>query len=138
MQQSKTLAENAPPHLYNSLVAQNFELYNMYEDADELRRYRPEPSKEQQIAQQMALEEQKLKNQKLSEEILEIKMRANSTAMNTQTNARKAEADNAYKYAKAGEANASTQSKEVNTALEPVKVQTEIEKSRQGDTRANG
>jgi len=136
MQQSKTLAEKAPPHIYNGLVAKNFELYDMYEYADELRNYRPEPSKEQQMAQQLELEKSRLEVAKLNEEILEIKMRANSTAMNSQTNARKGEADNAYKYAKAGEANASAQSKEVTTALEPVKLQTEIEKQKAGDIRA--
>ena len=137
MQQSKTLAENAPPHIYNGLVAKNFELYDMYEYADELRNYRPEPSPQQQKAQQLSLAKAELEVAKLNEEILEIKMRANSTALNAQTNAMKGNAENNYKNAKAREADASTQGKEVNTALEPVKVQTEIEKSRQGDTRAN-
>lgn len=138
MQQSKTLAENAPPHLYNSLVAQNFELYDMYEDAEELRNYRPEPSEEQKAMQQLAIAEKQLQIEKLKAEIEESKANARAKMADSMTKGMVGESQKTLNHSKAGEADANSNQKGMDTALKPVQVQNEIEKSQEGDTRANG
>ena len=119
MQQSKALGESVPKHLINNLVAKMYELFDMHEDANELRNYKPEPSQQQQMAQQLQMQEQQLKNSKLQAEILKIQSDAGSAQAKMQLDAIKTQADAGYKSAQTQEKLAKTESHQVDSALRP-------------------
>jgi hypothetical protein len=130
LQQSKTLGENMPPEMLNKLVAEMYELFDMYEDAEALREFKPEPSPQQQMMSQMQMQEQVLKNQKLMAEISAIGTKEQVDTMNAQSKALDAQMGALYKTAQSNEKDAKAQAHKVETALKPVQQMTEIEKAK--------
>ncbi|NOQ31167.1 MAG: hypothetical protein GQ570_08605 [Helicobacteraceae bacterium] len=129
MQQAKVLGDESPPDTINALVAEMFELFDMYEKAEGIRSYeKPPPSQEQQMMMQLELQEKQLSVQKIQAEIVEIQSRANSNAVKDMTNQMDAQANMGYKGSQTAEKYAKTQGTKVDTALKPVETLQSIEK----------
>lgn len=119
MQQAKALGESMPPKIINGIVADMLELFNKYSESVELREYEPKPSPEQQKMQQLEMQKTELEVAKLQAEIQEIARSGQADSMKTQAEAQ-------YKSSKSEEARASTQGKQVDTALKPAQVESEL------------
>lgn len=119
MQQSKALGESVPAPLINNLVAKMFDLFDMNEDANQLRNYKPEPSQEQQMMQQLQIQEQQLKVAKLQAEVQKIQVDAGAKQAETQFKGMEAQSNVGYKAAQSQEKMAKTQAHRIDSALKP-------------------
>jgi len=113
MQQAKTLGERTPPDTIAALTAEMFELFDMYEKAEEIRNYKPEPNPMALKMQEIEMENKVLENQKLKAEIAKINSEVQLNGANTYSTIEYKQAQTVEKYAKA-------QSHKVSTALAPV------------------
>lgn len=127
LQQSKALGEMMPQEQMRGLVAEMFELFDMFEEADKVRTYIPQPSEEQMVLQQIGLENAMLENSKLQHEIEEIKSR---TTLNG-SSARKSILDGMsgfeYKKAQSAEKMAKAQTHQTTNALMPAETLASIQ-----------
>jgi len=128
MQQSKTLGEQTPPDTISALTAEMFELFDMYEKAEEIRNYKPEPNPIAIQMQQLELENKQLENEKLRAEIQQMQTQSTLNQADAQATVQYKTAQTEEKYAKA-------QSHQVETALKPVEVMT---KARQTNKKQGG
>jgi hypothetical protein len=120
MQQSKTLGEQAPPDTISALTAEMFELFDMYEKAEEIRNFKPQPNPMAIKMQELEIQNKELENMKLQVEI------ENLRSMST-LNTVDANATVVYKQAQANAKNADAQKTQVETALLPVDTMTKAE-----------
>lgn len=115
MQQSKTLGEQAPQDTISALTAEMFELFDMYEKAEEIRNYKPEPNP-------MAIKMQELEIQKLELENVKLQVEIENLRSGSQLNIADAQATVVYKQAQADNKDAETQKTLVETALIPAEM----------------
>lgn len=92
MQQAKALGQSMPAELINELVAEMFELFDMYDKAEALRTYRPEPTEQDMAIQQLELQAMQLANGKVQAEINELNAKAQSYGYKAQVDATNAQA----------------------------------------------
>lgn len=128
MQQSKVLGESIPTELLNELVAEMFELFDMYDKAEALRTYAPEPSEQDILVNQLSIQKLQLENQEIEARIEESKARAYNYQANAQKGLIDSQAGAMYKDAQTQEKVAKAEGHKVNTALEPAKLIAEMEK----------
>lgn len=133
MQQAKSLGQSMPAELINELVAEMFELFDMYDKAESLRTYRPEPSEQDIAMQQLELQALQLANDKTQAEINELNAKAQSYGYKAQVDAVNAEAGAMYKEAQANEKYKKAQTHEVNNAIAPAKFIADTQKSNKGN-----
>ncbi len=126
MQQSKILGNSVPPKIYNKLVAEMFELFDMYNEATELSEYEPKPTPEQQQAQQMELQKAQLEIQKLQVEIQASVAKMELDKAEAMKAMSEAGAGNKYKEAQVKEKEAKAIQTKVETALSPARFLAEI------------
>ena len=126
MQQSKTLGNSVPPSIYNKLVAEMFELFDMYNEATELSEYEPKPTPEQQQAQQMEMQKAQLEIQKLQVEIQASLSKIELDKAETMKALSEAEAGNKYKEAQVKEKEAKATQTKMETALSPARFLAEV------------
>lgn len=131
LQQSKQLGESVPKDTFNSLVAEMFELFDMYDKAEELRNYKPQPSPEQQRMQQLKIQEAELKVQEIQISIQERLAKIEIDKMKAQTDLLDAQATNAYKQAQTDEKYAKADSHRVATAMKPAETISNIQQQQQ-------
>ena len=121
MQQAKALGQSMPAELINELVAEMFELFDMYDKAEALRTYRPEPSQQDIAIQQLELQALQLANDKTQAEINELNAKAQSYGFKAQTEAVTVQANAEYKQAQSNEKNKKAQTHDINNAMAPAK-----------------
>lgn len=121
MQQAKALGQSMPAELINELVAEMFELFDMYDKAEALRTYRPEPTEQDMVMQQLELESMQLANGKIQAEINELNAKAQSYGFKAQTEAVTVQANAEYKQAQSNEKNKKAQTHDINNAMAPAK-----------------
>lgn len=121
MQQAKALGQSMPAELINELVAEMFELFDMYDKAEALRTYRPEPTEQEIAMQQLELESMQLANGKIQAEINELNAKAKSYGFKAQTEAVTVQANAEYKQAQSNEKNKKAQTHDINNAMAPAK-----------------
>jgi len=122
MQQSKVLGESLPPEQISNLVAEMYELYDMYEEARALREYKPEPSQEQLQMQQMELQAKQLELQKMQLENAKLQAEIGQITTQGQLNQADAQATVMYKQAQTAEKYAKAEKQSIDTALKPAEV----------------
>lgn len=127
LQQSKQLGQSVPPDTFNELVAEMFELFNMYDKAEELRKYKPEPNPMQQKAQMLELQKLELANQKTQVEIQASMSDIENNRVLAQNKTIDSQAGAMYKQAQTGEKVAKAESHQVDTALKPAQVIAEMQ-----------
>jgi len=120
LQQSKVLGELAPKDSYSTLVAEMYELFDMYDEANKLRDYKAEPTEQQQqmmqmemVLKQIEIEEAKLRLQEIQSKIMLNQANAQSTMITSQAGAD-------YKQAQSYEKVTKAKGHEVDTTLKPV------------------
>jgi hypothetical protein len=123
MQQSKSLGEKTPPDTISALTAEMFELFDMYEKAEEIRNYKPEPNPMAIKMQELEVQKSELENMKLQVEIENLKSQASLNNVDAQATV-------VYKQAQANEKEAKTQAIKVDTALRPVEVMNANQKNK--------
>ena len=133
MQQAKALGQSMPAELINELVAEMFELFDMYDKAEALRTYRPEPSEQDLMMQQIQIEAAQLANAKTQAEINELNAKAQSYGFKAQVDATNAQAGVMYKEAQATEKIAKAQGHDVNNAIAPAKFIAETQNKNKGN-----
>lgn len=121
MQQAKALGQSMPAELINELVAEMFELFDMYDKAEALRTYRPEPTEQDMAIQKLELEALQLANGKIQAEINELNAKAQSYGFKAQTEAVTVQANAEYKQAQSNEKNKKAQTHDINNAMAPAK-----------------
>ena len=130
MQQSKALGETIPAEMINSLVAKMYDLFDMHEEANTLRNYKPQPSPEQQQMQQMEMMRAQLELAKIQKEIAKIEsetVKNNATAQSSMIDSM---AGAQYKNAQGAEKMARTESHKVDSALKPGEVAMKMQAER--------
>lgn len=119
LQQSQALGEMAPKDSYSTLVGEMYELFDMYEEAQKLRDYKPEPSEMEMQQHQMAMQMQQLQMQKLQVEIQNLQSEGQLNIAKAQL----AQADGIstmqYKEAQTAEKYAKVDSHKMDNALKP-------------------
>lgn len=119
LQQSQALGEMAPKDSYSTLVAEMYELFDMYDEAQKLRDYKPEPTKMEVEQHQMAMLTQQLQVQKLQVEIENLRTEGRLNVAKAQL----AQADGIstmqYKEAQTAEKYAKVDSHKMDNALKP-------------------
>jgi len=119
LQQSQALGEMAPKDSYSTLVGEMYELFDMYEEAQKLRDYKPEPSEIEIQQHQMAMQMQQLQMQKLQVEIQNLQSEGQLNIAKAQL----AQADGVstmqYKEAQTVEKYAKANSHKMDDALKP-------------------
>lgn len=120
LQQSKVLGELAPRDSYSTLVAEMYELFDMYDEANKLRDYKAEPSPQQNqmmemdlYMKQLEIEEKKLALQEIQSKIMLNQANAQSTVQDSQAGVE-------YKQAQSFEKITKAKGHEVDTTLKPV------------------
>lgn len=126
MQQSKVLGENMPPEQIREIVAEMYELFDMYEKAEAIRQYKPQPDPNQIMMQQLALQEAQLKVVKLNAEIAELNSRSQLNASNSQKSMLDSVSGAKYKDAQTQEKLSKAKSHDVANALEPSRAIAEV------------
>ena len=126
MQQAKTLESSAPEGLINEIVAEMYDNFDMHEKATKLRLYKREPSPEEQMMQQLQMQKAQLEVEELKEKVRLMEQETQAKLVNAQARMIEAQASSEEKYAKADHASAKAQGERVKTALDPVKVESEI------------
>lgn len=121
MQQAKALGQSMPAELINELVAEMFELFDMYDKAEALRTYKPEPTEQEIAMQQLKLQALQLANGKTQAEINELNAKAQSYGFKAQTEAVTVQANAEYKQAQSNEKNKKAQTHDINNAMAPAK-----------------
>ena len=121
MQQSKALGQSMPTELINELVAEMFELFDMYDKAEALRTYRPEPSEQEQMAQQMELMRLQLVNKELEAKIAESYARAESYRASAGKATIDGQSGAMYKQAQAHEKYKKAEKLDMDNAIAPAK-----------------
>lgn len=121
MQQAKALGQSMPAELINELVAEMFELFDMYDKAEALRTYRPEPSEQDLMMQELEMQKLQLENAKLQAEANELNAKAQSYGFKAQTEAVTVQANAEYKQAQSNEKNKKAQTHDINNAMAPAK-----------------
>lgn len=133
MQQAKALGQSMPAELINELVAEMFELFDMYDKAEALRTYKPEPSEQDLVMQQIQIEAAQLANAKTQAEINELNAKAQSYGFKAQVDATNAQAGAMYKQAQSTEKMAKAQGHDVNNAIAPAKFIAETQNKNKGN-----
>ena len=124
MQQSKSLGEKTPPDTISALTAEMFELFDMYEKAEEIRNFKPQPNPMAIKMQQLEIQNKELENMKLQVEIENLRSQSTLNTVDAQATV-------VYKQAQADEKKAKTQAIQVDTALRPVEVMNANKKSKE-------
>ena len=132
MQQAKSLGQSMPAELINELVAEMFELFDMYDKAEALRTYRPEPSPAEIAMQELEIQALQLANNKTQAEIQELQAKAGAYNASAQRNMMDGAAGMKYKDAQSYEKYKKAETHEINNALAPAKFITDAQKSIQG------
>lgn len=130
MQQTNALKESVPKELINSLVAKMYDLFEMHEQANELRNFVPQPSPVQQQLQELEVAKVQLEVAKLQEEIGKIRSETQKNMSGIETSRMDAEANYNYKGSQSQEKNAKTESHRVDSALRPSQMLMEFNKQR--------
>jgi hypothetical protein len=119
LQQSQALGEMAPKESYSTLVGEMYELFDMYEEAQKLRDYKPEPDPMAVEQHKMQMAMMQLDLQKKQVEIQNLQAQGQLDI----ANARLAEADAMstmkYKEAQTAEKYAKADSHKMDNALKP-------------------
>ena len=137
MQQANVLEGELPPGSMKEMVAEMFDLFDMHEKATAMRLYVKEPSKEEQMAQQMAVQKMQLENAKLQKEIEVMSRDVDARSMNAQARMMEAQANYGYKGAQTEEKYAKAQAHKVDSAMKPVQVENEIMKTNSDAMKVN-
>ena len=132
MQQAKSLGQSMPAELINELVAEMFELFDMYDKAEALRTYRPEPSPAEIAMQELEIQALQLANNKTQAEIQELQAKAGAYNASAQRNMMDGAAGMKYKDAQSYEKYKKAETHEINNALAPAKFITDAQKNIQG------
>ena len=111
------------------MVAEMYDLFDMHEDATKMRLYKPEPSEEEKLAQQLQLQNAQLENTKLEAEIQVMAKDVEARYMNAQARMMEAQANYGYKGAQTEEKYAKAQAHKIDSAMKPVQVENEIMKT---------
>ena len=127
MQQAKSLGDNVPPELIRELVAEMFELFDMYDKAEQLRMYKPQPSPQEQAASQMQLQKLQLENGKLQAEIQEIQSQIQLNGSMAQKGILDSMSGAKYKDAQTTEKLSKAEAHSVDSALKPAQALAQIE-----------
>ena len=135
MQQSKVLEQELPPGTLKEMVAEMYDLFDMHEQASELRAYNPEPSEEEKMAQQLQLQNAQLENQKLQMEIGVMQKDVEARYMNAQARVAEANANVEYKGAQSHEKMTKAQGHQIDSAMKPVEVENELMKTQQSNNK---
>ena len=122
MQQSKTLGERTPQDVIPALVAEMFELFDMYEKAEEIRNFKPQPDQNAMQMQQLQMQFQQLTNQKLQAEIQIMNSKAGLDQTDSQVKQIEIQSNVAYKDAQTKEKMAKAQAHMVDTAMKPLEM----------------
>ena len=126
-----------PPGHINALVAQMYDLFDMKDKANELRNYKPEPSEQEKIAQQMQIQKAQLELQKLQSEIQKIQSETMANSVGAQAKASDAQANAGYKASQSAEKNSKTESNQVDSALKPGEAMMSIREKQQNLIRGD-
>ncbi len=129
MQQAKTLEGELPPGSMKEMVAEMYDLFDMHDAATKLRLYQPQPSPEQQAAQQLQLKNAELENAKIEMEIAVMQKDVEARYINAQARMMDANANVGYKDAQSYEKMTKAQGHQVDSAMKPVQVENEIMKT---------
>lgn len=138
MQQTKALGDNeVSPESIKALVAQMFDLFDMYEDATKLRTHKKQPNPMQEKMVELNMQ---MAQAKLEREYAEIN-KMNSAAMvavnRAQLDGIKVNADSQYKFAQSEEKRARTEAHQVESSLRPgeayMNMQEKLAKIARGD-----
>jgi hypothetical protein len=119
MQQAKVLGEQLPQGHIHALVAKMYDLFDMKEKANELRNYRPEPTEQEKIVQQMQMQEAQLNLMRIQKEIQKIDSEIIANGAKAQAVMSDSQSNAMYKNAQANEKMAKTESHQVDSALKP-------------------
>ena len=119
MQQAKVLGEQLPQGHIHALVAKMYDLFDMKEKANELRNYRPEPTEQEKIVQQMQMQEAQLNLMRIQKEIQKIDSEIIANGAKAQAAMSDSQSNAMYKNAQANEKMAKTESHQVDSALKP-------------------
>lgn len=128
MQQAKVLGETIPPELIRELVAEMFELFDMYDKAEALRTYQPAPDPMQQAIYQENFKTLQLNNAKLEAEIMQIRSDIELNSSTVQKNILDGVAGAQYKKAQETEKYSKADAHRTKTAFEPALAIAQIEK----------
>ncbi len=132
MQQSKILDSTLPPQELNKIVAEMYELFDKYEDAEEIRNYTPPPPSEEELKlNNLKMEAIELENAKVQAEIDKLKAEAQNFMADAQ-------ATIMYKQAQTAEKLAKAEGQNVDTALKPTQQMVEIEKAKPKENTQQG
>ncbi len=129
MQQAKTLEGELPPGSMKEMVAEMYDLFDMHDAATKLRLYQPQPSPEQQAAQQLQIKNAELENAKIEMEIAVMQKDVEARYINAQARMMDANANVGYKDAQSYEKMTKAQGHQVDSAMKPVQVENEIMKT---------
>jgi len=135
LQQSKQLGETVPPETFNELVAEMFELFDKYEEADKLRNYKPEPNPLQQKKLMLELQKLELENQQMQVDIQANISEIENKRLLAQKGIIDAESGAMYKQAQTAEKYAKTESHKVDSALKPAEVIASMQNQNQNERR---
>jgi len=136
LQQSKQLGQSVPPETFNYLVAEMFELFDMYEKATELREFKPQPSPEQIKAQQLELQAKELDNQKKQVDIQATVAKMQADGMKAKKDLIDAQSSAQYKTAQTAEKYAKAEATKIDSALKPAEfVQNAMEQNQPKEDR---
>ena len=127
LQQSKALGEMMPQEQMRGLVAEMFELFDMFEQADKVRTYIPQPSEEQLMLQQIGLENAMLENAKIKLEMEEIQSRIQLNGSSARKSLLDGMSGFEYKKAQSAEKMAKAQSHQTQNALMPAETLASIQ-----------
>lgn len=127
MQQAKALGETIPPELIRELVAEMFELFDMYDKAEALRTYKPEPNPMQEAMAKEEIRKVQLENNKLEAEINEINSRIQVNGSTAQKNMMDGVSGAQYKKAQETEKYKKAEAHEADTAFKPAVIMAQIE-----------
>ena len=119
LQQSQALGEMAPKDSYSTLVGEMYELFDMYEEAQKLRDYKPEPSEMEMQQHQMAMQMQQLQMQKLQVEIQNLQSEGQLNIAKAQLAQADGMSTMQYKEAQTAEKYAKVDSHKMDNALKP-------------------
>jgi len=126
MQQAKTLEKAAPPDLIPNLIAEMFDSFELFDKADEIREYKPEPSQEETMMMQLEIAKKQAEVAKLQKEAELMDMNVKASYINAQARMAEVQANLAHTGAKTENEHAKAQATRVDTALKPVSAEAEI------------
>lgn len=119
MQQAKVLGEQIPAQHLQALVARMYDLFDMTEEANQLRNYKPEPTQEEQMMQQLSMQKVMLEIAELQGKIAKTESETLKNNVTAQTSMIDANSNAQYKGSQTTEKYARAESHQVDTALRP-------------------